>query len=334
MPDIDRITAGRRHRRLRRHDWTRRMVRESALVPNDLIAPLFVVEGDDCEESVASMPRVVRRSVDRTVHAATRLAALGVPCVALFPYIAQDRRDERGSVILDPDNLVCRACRAIKDAVPQIGVITDTALDPFTSHGHDGIWDHEARWVMNDASVEIAAQAAVLQAEAGADVIGPSDMMDGRVGAIREALDDAGHRYVSILSYTAKYASAFYGPYREAIGTQENLIGDKRGYFMDPANASEAMREAEADIAEGADMLMVKPGMPYLDIIARMKERFDMPVFAYQVSGEYAMIEAAAANGWIDGERARMEALLAFKRAGADGILTYYAQEIAERLNG
>ena len=332
MPDIDAITAGRRHRRLRRHGWLRAMVRESALVPSDLIAPLFVIDGEDREEPVASMPRVVRHSVDRAVEVARRLHGLGVPSVALFPYIDQDLRDERGSVILDPGNLICRATWAIKDAVPQIGVITDTALDPFTSHGHDGVWDHESGWVLNDASVEIAAEAAVLQANAGADVIAPSDMMDGRVGAIREALDQAGHRYVSILSYTAKYASAFYGPYREAIGTEENLIGDKRGYFMDPANASEAMREAEADIAEGADMLMVKPGMPYLDIVRAMKERFDMPVFAYQVSGEYAMIEAAAANGWIDGYRARMEALLAFKRAGADGILTYYAEEIARRL--
>ena len=308
------------------------MVRESALVPSDLIAPIFVIEGEDREEPVASMPRVVRHSVDRAVGVAKRLEVLGVPAVALFPYVDQALRDERGSVILDPDNLICRATRAIRDAVPGIGVIADTALDPFTSHGHDGVFDHAERWVMNDASVEIAAEAAVLQAAAGANVIAPSDMMDGRVGAIREALDAAGHRYVSILSYTAKYASAFYGPYREAIGTEENLVGDKRGYFMDPANASEAMREAEADIAEGADMLMVKPGMPYLDIVARMKERFDMPVFAYQVSGEYAMIEAAAANGWIDGDRARMEALLAFKRAGADGILTYYAEEIAAHL--
>ena len=308
------------------------MVRENALVPGDLIAPLFVIEGDEAED-VSSMPRVKRHPIAGAVARAKRLRALGVPALALFPNIDQELRDERGSVILDPDNLICRATRAIKDAVPDIGIITDTALDPFTSHGHDGVWDHDARWVMNDASVEIACEAALLQAEAGADVIAPSDMMDGRVGAIREALDASGHRYVSVLSYTAKYASAFYGPYREAIGTEENLIGDKRGYFMDPANASEAMREAEADIAEGADMLMVKPGMPYLDIVARMKERFDMPVFAYQVSGEYAMIEAAAANGWIDGDRARLEALLAFKRAGADGILTYYAEEIAQRLN-
>ena len=323
----------RRHRRLRRHAWLRAMVRENALVPSDLVLPLFVIEGEGTE-AVEAMPRVHRHGIREAVAVAREAASLGVPALALFPNIAQALRDERGSPILDPENLVCRATRAIKDAVPGIGVITDTALDPFTAHGHDGVFDRDTGWVMNDVSLEIMAEAAVLQAAAGADVIAPSDMMDGRVGAIRAALDGAGHRYVSILSYTAKYASAFYGPYREAIGTQENLVGDKRGYFMDPANASEAMREAQSDIEEGADMLMVKPGMPYLDVLQAVKRRFDVPVFAYQVSGEYAMIEAAAANGWIDGERARMEALLAFKRAGADGILSYHALEAARILNG
>ena len=327
---IDRITGRKRHRRLRRTDWVRRMVRENALVPDDLILPLFVINGEDVREPIDAMPRVVRHSVDRAVETARRARDAGVPAIALFPYIDQDARDPIGSLVLEPTNLICRACTAIKQAVPDIGVITDTALDPFTSHGHDGVW-HDG-WVANDESVAIFAKAAVMQAEAGADVIAPSDMLDGRVGAIREALDAAGHRYVAILSYTAKYASAFYGPYREAIGTGENLIGDKRGYFMDPANGAEAMREAEADVAEGADILMVKPGMPYLDVVAAMKRQFDMPVFAYQVSGEYAMIEAAAAAGWLDGDRARMEALLAFKRAGADAILTYHALEIAERL--
>ena len=307
------------------------MVRENSLVPDDLILPAFVIEGDGVAEPVAAMPRVHRFSIDRLVEHARRARDAGLPAMALFPFIEQDLRDPTGSLILEPANLVCRAVAAIRKAVPGIGIITDTALDPFTSHGHDGVF--RDGWVENDESVAIFARAAVMQADAGADVIAPSDMLDGRVGAIREALDAAGHRYVSILSYTAKYASAFYGPYREAIGTEENLVGDKRGYFMDPANAAEAMREAEADIAEGADMLMVKPGMPYLDVVAAMKRRFDMPVFAYQVSGEYAMIEAAAANGWIDGDRARLEALLSFKRAGADAILTYHALEIAERLN-
>ena len=307
------------------------MVRENSLVPDDLILPAFVIEGDRVAEPVAAMPRVHRFSIDRLVEHARRARDAGLPAMALFPFIEQDLRDPTGSLILEPANLVCRAVAAIRKAVPGIGIITDTALDPFTSHGHDGVFLDG--WVENDESVAIFARAAVMQADAGADVIAPSDMLDGRVGAIREALDAAGHRYVSILSYTAKYASAFYGPYREAIGTEENLVGDKRGYFMDPANAAEAMREAEADIAEGADMLMVKPGMPYLDVVAAMKRRFDMPIFAYQVSGEYAMIEAAAANGWIDGDRARLEALLSFKRAGADAILTYHALEIAERLN-
>ena len=307
------------------------MVRETALAPDDLVLPLFVIEGVDVREPIASMPRVTRNSVDRAVELAKRASDAGVPAVALFPYIEQDLRDATGSPILEPANLICRATQAIRKAVPSIGIITDTALDPFTSHGHDGVF--RDGWVLNDESVAIFARAAVMQAEAGADVIAPSDMLDGRVGAIREALDAAGHRYVAILSYTAKYASAFYGPYREAIGTEENLVGDKRGYFMDPGNAAEALREAEADVAEGADMLMVKPGMPYLDIVSALKRRFDLPVLAYQVSGEYAMIEAAAANGWIDGERARLEGLLAFKRAGADAILTYHALEIAERLS-
>jgi porphobilinogen synthase len=276
------------------------------------------------------MPGIERLSADLAAREANRGARLGIPAIALFPYVDMALRDQTGSEILNPDNLICRATRAIKAAVPQIGVITDPALDPFTDHGHDGILRNGI--ILNDESVAVIAKAAVLQAEAGADVIAPSDMMDGRIGSIREWLDAAGHSDISIMSYTAKYASAFYGPYREAIGTNTTLKGDKLTYYVDPANSDDAMREAEADIAEGADMLMVKPGMPYLDILYRMKEAFGMPTFAYQVSGEYSMIEGAARAGWIDGDRAMMESLLAFKRAGADGVLTYFAPRVAEKL--
>jgi len=329
-PDVDRITGRRRLRRNRRTEWSRRLVRESRLTVDDLIWPLFVIDGENRREPIGAMPGIDRLSPDLAARAAELGARLGIPAVALFPYVDMALRDRTGSEILNPDNVMCRATRAIKAAVPEIGIITDAALDPFTDHGHDGILRDGV--IVNDESVAQIARAAVLQAEAGADIIAPSDMMDGRIGAIREALDGAGRSDIAIMSYTAKYASAFYGPYREAIGTNETLKGDKLTYYVDPANSDDAMREAETDIAEGADMLMVKPGLPYLDIVRRMKEEFAMPTFVYQVSGEYSMIEAAAQNGWIDGERAMLESLLAFKRAGADGILTYFAPRAAERL--
>jgi porphobilinogen synthase len=328
--DIDRITGRRRLRRNRRADWSRRLVRETMLTVNDLIWPIFVIAGENRREPIAAMPGIERLSVDLAAQEVERGARLGIPAIALFPYVEMALRDQTGSEILNPDNLMCRATRAIKAAIPGIGVITDPALDPFTDHGHDGIL--RGGVIVNDESVAVIARAAVLQAQAGTDVIAPSDMMDGRIGAIREALDAAGYSEIPIMSYTAKYASAFYGPYREAIGTNQTLKGDKLTYYVDPANSDDAMREAETDIAEGADMLMVKPGMAYLDILYRMKETFGMPTFVYQVSGEYSMIEGAARAGWIDGERAMMESLLAFKRAGADGILTYFAPRAAEKL--
>jgi porphobilinogen synthase len=329
--DVDRILQGRRMRRNRRTDWSRRLVRENNLTVDDLIWPVFVLDGENKRQSIASMPNVERLSVDLAVAAAERAAELGIPAIALFPYTDPDLRDENGSEALNLENLVCRACRAIKRAVPHIGLITDVALDPYTSHGHDGLLDGDT--IVNDATVERLVHQALVQAEAGTDVIAPSDMMDGRVGAIREGLDRAGFQHVQIMAYTAKYASAFYGPFRDAVGTSKTLRGDKRTYQMDPANTDEAIREAELDIAEGADMIMVKPGMPYLDIVYRLKDTFGLPTFAYQVSGEYAMINAAGRNGWIDLDRAMIESLLAFKRAGADGILTYFAPQVAELLN-
>ncbi len=329
-PDMDDILGGRRMRRNRRADWSRRLVREATLTADDLIWPIFLVDGDKVRQPVGSMPGVERLSVDQAVAAAEQAKALGIPAIALFPHTAAARRDETGSEALNPENLVCSACRAIKAAVPDVGVIVDVALDPYTSHGHDGLLkDGE---IVNDATVEQLVLQSLIQAEAGADIIAPSDMMDGRVGAIRRALDAKGFPSVQIMAYTAKYASAFYGPFREAIGTAKTLVGDKRTYQMDSANGDEALREAELDIDEGADMIMVKPGLPYLDIVWRLKEAFGMPTFAYQVSGEYAMLRAAADNGWIDGERAMMESLVAFKRAGADGILTYFAPMAAELL--
>jgi porphobilinogen synthase len=276
------------------------------------------------------MPGVERVSIDEAVKDAARAAALGIPALALFPYTEPGLRDPDGSQALSPDNLVCRACRAIKQTTPQIGLITDVALDPYTSHGHDGLLDGHT--ILNDETVDVLCAQAINQARAGSDVIAPSDMMDGRVAAIRAALDAAGFMDVQIMAYAAKYASAFYGPFRDAIGTNATLVGDKRTYQMDPANTEEAMREVALDLDEGADMVMVKPGMPYLDIVRRTKETFGVPTFAYQVSGEYAMIKAAALNGWLDGDRAMMESLLAFKRAGADGILTYFAPLVAEKL--
>jgi len=330
LPDIDRITGRRRLRRNRRTDWSRRLVRENALSVNDLIWPIFLIDGKNVRQPIDAMPGVERLSVDQAVRAAEDAARLGIPALALFPFTEPSRRDPLGSEALNSKNLVCSACRALKAAVPELGIVTDVALDPYTSHGHDGLLEGEE--IVNDASVAQLVRQALVQAAAGADIIAPSDMMDGRVGAIREALDGAGFRHVQIMAYTAKYASAFYGPFRDAIGTSATLVGDKRTYQMDPGNTEEALREAEADIAEGADMLMVKPGLPYLDILWRMKQAFGMPTFAYQVSGEYSMIEGAARNGWIDGERAMMESLIAFKRAGADGILTYFAPRAAEKL--
>jgi len=319
-----------RLRRNRKADWSRRLVRENVLTVDDLIWPIFLIEGERAREAIPSMPGVERLTVDEAVGEAQRAAALGIPAIALFPYVPAALRDARGSDAHNPDNLVCRALRAIKQAVPEIGLISDVALDPYTSHGHDGLMrDTE---ILNDETVEALVRQALMHAEAGADAIAPSDMMDGRVGAIRQALDAAGRTDAQIIAYTAKYASAFYGPFRDAIGTSSVLIGDKRTYQMDYANTDEAIREAELDLAEGADMLMVKPGMPYLDVLSRLKERFRMPTLAYQVSGEYAMIEAAIGNGWLDRDRVVPEALMAFKRAGADAVLTYFAPWLAERL--
>lgn len=327
---VDEITGSRRLRRMRKADWSRRLVQENRLTVDDLIWPIFLVDGANIREPIPAMPDVYRLSVDQAVREAERAAALGIPAIATFPNIAGDRKDVTGSHILDPDNLINAATRAIKAAVPGIGIITDAALDPFTSHGHDGILRDGV--IVNDETVEQVTAAAVLQAAAGSDIIAPSDMMDGRIGAIRDALDANGFQDVAIMSYATKFASAFYGPYREAIGTRGLLKGDKKTYYLDHANSDEAIREAEQDLEEGADMLMVKPGLPYLDIIRRLKDEFAVPTFAYQVSGEYSMIKAAAANGWIDGEKAMLESLLAFKRAGCDGILTYFAPQVAELL--
>jgi porphobilinogen synthase len=328
--DVDGIVGGRRMRRNRRSEWSRRLVRENTITVDDLIWPIFVTEGEARRDAVASMPGVFRLTVDEAVIEARRAARLGIPVLALFPYTDPELRDEEGSEALNPDNLVCRAVRAIRAAVPNLGLMVDVALDPYTSHGHDGLMDGDE--ILNDPTVAQLVEQSIVLAEAGADIIGPSDMMDGRIGAIRVGLDEAGFGHVQIMAYSAKYASAFYGPFRDAVGTNKTLKGDKRTYQMDPANGDEAIREVELDLAEGADMIMVKPGMPYLDIVWRLKDAFRVPTFAYQVSGEYAMIHAAAGNGWIDLERAAYESLMAFKRAGADGILTYFAPMIAEEL--
>ena len=319
-----------RMRRNRRAEWARRLVREHVLTAADLIWPLFVMDGNNARTPVPSMPGVDRLSVDQVVREAERAARLDIPCVALFPYTDPKLRDETGSEALNPDNLVCRAIRAVKKEVPEIGILCDVALDPFTSHGHDGLLRDGV--IVNDDTVGVLVKQALVQAEAGCDIIAPSDMMDGRVGAIRKGLDAANFIDVSIMSYAAKYASAFYGPFRDAVGSAKTLTGDKRTYQMDFGNTDEALREVAIDIEEGADMIMVKPGLPYLDIINRVKIEFGMPTFAYQVSGEYAMIRAAAQNGWLDGDRAIIESLTAFKRAGCDGVLTYFAPHVAEKL--
>ena len=321
-----------RMRRNRKSDWARRLVCENTLSANDLIWPVFVTEGENKTESVTSMPGVERLSVDNAVRAAEEAAGLDIPVLAIFPYTDASLRTPSGDEALNPENIVCKAVRAIKREVPEIGILCDVALDPYTSHGHDGLMHGEE--ILNDASVEVLIAQTLNQVEAGCDIIAPSDMMDGRIGAIRESLETAGHHNTQIMAYSAKYASAFYGPFRDAVGSTGALKGDKRTYQMDPANTDEALREVELDLAEGADMVMVKPGMPYLDIVRRVKETFGVPVYAYQVSGEYAMLMAACQNGWLDEARVIPEALLSFKRAGADGILTYFARDVARALKG
>lgn len=322
-----------RLRRTRATAWSRALHREVLVTPADLIWPLFVTEGRGVEDPIGSLPGVSRWSVDLVAERAKEAAAAGIPCVALFPNTQPDRRSEDGAEALNPDNLMCRAIKAIKDACGEsLGVLTDVALDPYTSHGQDGLIDDEG-YVLNDATVDVLVGQSLNQAAAGADIIAPSDMMDGRIGAIREALEEGGHINVQIMAYAAKYASAFYGPFRDAVGSRGLLKGNKKTYQMDPGNAEEALREVELDIAEGADSVMVKPGLPYLDIALRVKEAFQVPVFAYQVSGEYAMIEAAAAVGAGDRDALVLETLLAFKRAGCSGVLTYHALHAA-RLMG
>jgi porphobilinogen synthase len=327
---MTKLTLTHRPRRNRRTDWSRRLVQETALTVNDLIWPVFIIDGEKTRQRVPSMAGVDRLSIDELVRDATKAAELGIPALALFPNTDPNLRDEGGTQAFNPENLVCRAVRALKKEVPQIGVITDVALDPYTSHGQDGLMRGDE--IVNDESVAALVKQSLNQARAGADVIAPSDMMDGRIGEIRMALDENDFEHVQIMSYAAKYASAFYGPFREAVGSGGFLRGDKRTYQMDPHNSDEAIREVALDLEEGADMVMVKPGMPYLDIVRRVKTEFGVPTYAYQVSGEYAMIMAAAQNGWIDGDKAMIESLVAFKRAGADGILTYFAPMIAAKL--
>ena len=322
-----------RMRRGRSSPWMRAMLAENRLHPSDFIWPLFICEGQGEEEPIGSLPGVSRWSVDLLAARAREAAGLGIPCIALFPNTPEQLRTEDAREALNKDNLICRAIKAIKDAVPDIGVLTDVALDPYTAHGHDGLVD-QAGYVINDDTVAVLVQQALVQAEAGAEIVAPSDMMDGRVAAIRGALEEAGHHNVAIMAYAAKYASAFYGPFREAVGSLGRLKGDKRGYQMDPANIEEALREVELDLEEGADFVMVKPGLPYLDVVRQVKDAFGVPTFAYQVSGEYAMIEAAAAAGAGDRNALILETLLAFKRAGATGVLTYHALDAARLISG
>jgi porphobilinogen synthase len=336
MPDVPKF-VGRfpqlRLRRNRRTDWSRRLVRESQLTVDDLILPVFVIDGENTVQPVSSMPGINRLTIDRLVDLVREAHDIGIPAVAIFPVTPADRKTDDGQEATNPDNLICRSLRAIRDTGIEIGLIADVALDPYTSHGQDGVL--RDGYVVNDESLDVLAQQAVVQAAAGSNVIAPSDMMDGRVGVIRTALDASGHDHVSIMSYAAKYASAFYGPFRDAVGSTGNLgKGDKRTYQMDPANTDEALREVELDIAEGADMVMVKPGMPYLDIVQRVRATFKVPTFAYQVSGEYSMLNAAAERGWLERDAVMLESLLAFKRAGADGILTYFALDAARLLTG
>ena len=321
-----------RFRRLRASDALRRLAQENVLTVNDLIWPIFIREDVGLEEAIPSMPGVKRLSIDLAVKAAEQAASLGIPAICLFPYTDPSVKTEACAEAWNPENLTNRCIRAIKSAVPQIAIMTDIALDPYNANGHDGLVRDGI--ILNDETVEALVRMALVQAECGADILGPSDMMDGRIGAIRAALEGAGRKDVAILSYSAKYASAFYGPFRDAVGASGALKGDKKTYQMNPGNSDEALRLIERDLREGADMVMVKPGMPYLDICRRAKDAFGVPTYAYQVSGEYAMIRAAAQNGWIDGEKAMMESLLAFKRAGCDGILSYFAPEVARLLRG
>jgi porphobilinogen synthase len=321
-----------RPRRLRRDDFTRRLVREHALSVNDLIYPVFVLEGEKRRESVASMPGVDRVSLDLLLHVAEECVQLGIPVMALFPVISSNLKTPDGKEATNPIGLIPHVVSTLKKHFPNLGIMTDVALDPYTSHGQDGLLD-ETGYILNDITVEVLTQQALTQANAGVDIVAPSDMMDGRIGAIRNALEEHGHIHTRIMAYSAKYASAFYGPFRDAVGSAANLgKSDKKTYQMDPGNTDEALREVGLDIAEGADMVMVKPGMPYLDIVRRVKDEFKVPTFAYQVSGEYAMLKAAAQNGWLDHDAVMMESLLAFKRAGADGILTYFAMDAAKKL--
>ena len=321
-----------RMRRMRRDDFSRRLMRETCLTPDDLIYPVFVLEGENQREPVASMPGIERLSIDLLVAEARELAALGVPAVALFPVTPPEAKSEDAAEAYNPDGLAQRAVRALKEALPELGVITDVALDPFTTHGQDGLIDTTG-YVMNDETVEVLVKQALSHARAGADIVAPSDMMDGRIGAIRQALEAEGFIHTRILAYSAKYASSYYGPFRDAVGSAANLgKGNKYTYQQDPANSDEALREVALDLAEGADMVMVKPGMPYLDVVRRVKDRFGVPTFVYQVSGEYAMHMAAAQNGWLDEKAVVMESLVCIKRAGADAILTYFAKQAARWL--
>ena len=326
------IFSATRMRRMRRDDFSRRLMRENTLSVDDLIYPMFVIEGENRREAVESMPGVERVSIDQLLLEAKQCTELGIPAIALFPVVSQDKKSDDEAEAYNPDGLAQTAVRALKKACPELGVITDVALDPFTSHGQDGLID-DSGYVLNDETVEVLVKQALSHAEAGADIVAPSDMMDGRIGAIRQALEEHGFIYTRILSYAAKYASSFYGPFRDAVGSAKNLAGgNKYSYQMDPANSDEALHEVELDIHEGADMFMIKPGMPYLDIVRRIKDEFSIPTYVYQVSGEYAMLKAAAQNGWLNEEATVMESLLGFKRAGADGILTYYAKTVAQWL--
>ena len=326
------IFSATRMRRMRRDDFSRRLMRENRLSVDDLIYPMFVIEGENRRETIDSMPGVERVSIDQLLVEAKQCVELGIPAIALFPVVSQDKKSNDAAEAYNPDGLAQTAVRELKKAFPELGVITDVALDPFTSHGQDGLIDGSG-YVLNDETVEVLVKQALSHAQAGADIVAPSDMMDGRIRAIRKVLEDNGFIHTRILSYAAKYASSFYGPFRDAVGSAKNLAGgNKYSYQMDPANSDEALHEVELDISEGADMFMVKPGMPYLDIVRRVKDEFSIPTYVYQVSGEYAMLKAAAQNGWLNEEATVMESLLGFKRAGADGILTYYAKTVAQWL--
>lgn len=321
-----------RMRRMRRNDFSRRLMQENNLTVNDLIYPMFIIEGENQRETIASMPGVERLSIDQVISEATQCANLGIPAIALFPVVSQSKKSDDAAEAYNPEGLAQTAVRELKKILPELGVITDVALDPFTSHGQDGLVD-DSGYVLNDETVDVLVKQALSHAEAGADIVAPSDMMDGRIGSIRQALEANNYIHTKILSYSAKYASSFYGPFRDAVGSAKNLAGgNKHSYQMDPANSNEALREVELDIHEGADMFMVKPGMPYLDIVRRVKDTFAIPTYVYQVSGEYAMLKAAAQNGWLDEKAVVTESLLGFKRAGADGILTYYAKTVAQWL--